>query len=246
MSNIKLITIPPVHNSNQLYVWYPNPPSNSITCHNNRKKSTALAAIKVSDARRQGVTTEAYNSYSARRIERRQRGRWRLDGGSGWYQRLQKYLMVGLLLHLVTVFGMGLFLCFTKLVFTAYAQGQILGIWYFFLAGYGFCLIIFAQMDAKSRFQNYKRIKDLLYEQGFKARIIKPFLGSRCQRDAVKVAAKDIGFSKKLDRHYRRLGYCWYHVLPDFVFFKPWIIFTRKYWLRTLFEKKYESKYFLW
>jgi hypothetical protein len=43
----------------------------------------SLAISKVPDARRQGVTSEAYKSYSAGRNDRSQRSRWYLDGGSG-------------------------------------------------------------------------------------------------------------------------------------------------------------------
>ncbi|MCG8643062.1 MAG: hypothetical protein MI862_25275 [Desulfobacterales bacterium] len=43
----------------------------------------SLATGKVPDARRQGVTSEAYHSYSAGRNDRRQRSRRYLDGGSG-------------------------------------------------------------------------------------------------------------------------------------------------------------------
>ncbi|MBT3803505.1 MAG: hypothetical protein HOG03_02785 [Desulfobacula sp.] len=43
----------------------------------------SLAISKVPDARRQGVTKEAYKSYSAGRNDRSQRSRWNLDGGSG-------------------------------------------------------------------------------------------------------------------------------------------------------------------
>ncbi|MBT4877122.1 MAG: hypothetical protein HON48_18215 [Desulfobacula sp.] len=42
-----------------------------------------LAISKVPEARRQGVTSEAYKSYSAGRNDRSQRSRWYLDGGSG-------------------------------------------------------------------------------------------------------------------------------------------------------------------
>ncbi|MBT4025693.1 hypothetical protein [Desulfobacula sp.] len=43
----------------------------------------SLAISKVPDARRQGVTSEAYKSYSAGRNDRSQCSRWYLDGGSG-------------------------------------------------------------------------------------------------------------------------------------------------------------------
>lgn len=42
-----------------------------------------LGVSKVPDARRQGVTSKVYNSYSAARSDRRQRSRRYLDGDLG-------------------------------------------------------------------------------------------------------------------------------------------------------------------
>ena len=41
-------------------------------------------------------------------------------------------------------------------------------------------LPLMAQLDVRSRYQNYKLIKDHLYTYGFKTRILKPFLKSSC------------------------------------------------------------------
>src|ERR1044071_8195240 len=54
-------------------------------------------------------------------------------------------------------------------------------------------LPLMAQLDARSRYQDYKLIKDHLYFYGFKTRILKPFLKSSCQRNAAKVAAGELG-----------------------------------------------------
>ncbi|MBT7050262.1 MAG: hypothetical protein HN978_11370 [Desulfobacula sp.] len=48
----------------------------------------SLAISKVPDARRQGVTSEVYKSYSAGRNDRSQRSRWCLDEGSGIVLRI--------------------------------------------------------------------------------------------------------------------------------------------------------------
>ena len=57
----------------------PNPPSNFRL----PAGAWVVAISKVPDARRQGVTSEAYKSYSAGRNDRSQRSRWYLDGGQG-------------------------------------------------------------------------------------------------------------------------------------------------------------------
>ena len=54
----------------------------------------------------------------------------------------------------------------------------------------------FPQLDAWSRYQNYKMLRDEFYYYGFQPRLIKPFIKSRCQRDAVLAAAEALGFGK--------------------------------------------------
>ena len=54
-------------------------------------------------------------------------------------------------------------------------------------------IVVLTFLDARSRFQDYKRAKDLFFENGFKSRIAKIYVYSKCQRDAVRVAAKDLG-----------------------------------------------------
>ena len=79
-------------------------------------------------------------------------------------------------------------------------------------------IVVLALLDARSRFQDYKRAKDLFFENGFKSRIAKIYIYSKCQRDAVRVAAKDLGLLEQLNYFYQTQGYRWYHIFPDFVF----------------------------
>jgi hypothetical protein len=105
---------------------------------------------------------------------------------------------------------------------------------------------VFALLDARSRFQEYKRAKDLFFENGFKSRIAKIYMHSKCQRDAARIAARDLGLLKQLDSFYQAQGYHGYHIFPDFLLKKPWIVFSRRYWRKTLFEPQYTSIHFLW
>jgi hypothetical protein len=98
-------------------------------------------------------------------------------------------------------------------------------------------IVVLALLDARSRLQDYKRAKDLFFENGFKSRIAKIYIHSKCQRDAARAAAKDLGLLEQLDQYYQRQGYHWYHIFPDFIFKKPWIVFSRRYWRRTLLSK---------
>ena len=111
---------------------------------------------------------------------------------------------------------------------------------------WGVGMVVLALLDARSRFQDYKRAKDLFFENGFKSRIAKIYIHSKCQRDAARAAAKDLGLLEQLDYFYQSQGYRWYHIFPDFLFKKPWIVFSRRYWRRTLFESQYTSIHFLW
>ena len=163
------------------------------------------------------------------------------------FERTYRYIRAALLLHLISIIGFAGSLLFAVrgVQFMNYGW-TINACLFFFFAVYSMSLIFFSQFDAMSRYQNYKQAKDLFFENGFKLRIANLYAISRCQRDAVKIAARDLGIEKQLIGHYKNLGYRWYHLLPDFIFKRPNLIFTKKYWQRTLFVKKYYSKHFYW
>ena len=169
-------------------------------------------------------------------------------GGGGWsvyVYRIMKLIQTGMLLHLAACLGVILFCTFYPLAMDALYQknwSRLAG--YGWLAAYGFILPFFAELDALSRFQNYKQAKDLFYENGFKPRIANLYAGSRCQRDAAVMAAKDLGIGPEIIEHYQARGFKWYHVLPGALFSRPGILLTRNYWQRTLFEARYTSRYF--
>ncbi len=154
---------------------------------------------------------------------------------------------MGKWLHVVTVISFVLFAGGGRSALYRLDHGDTTGFLMSTLLGlYGLVLIFFAQMDAFCRFQNYKLAKDLFFKNKFKKRIADLFSVSRCQRDAVFVAAKDLGLALELADYYHHRGYRWYHLLPDRVLENPGILFTRAYWKKTLFVCPYQSKYFLW
>lgn len=153
-----------------------------------------------------------------------------------FYHCFIRYIKVGLLLHIISI----------GFVIFAFEVGRGTSHMHGFFCLYGLMVILFAQKDAFSRFQNYKRAKDLFFENGFKTRIVKVFINSRCQRDAIKVAAHDLGMKKELTRYYYVLGYRWYHMIPDIIFKQPSLLATAKFWKNTLLVPHYQSKYFLW
>ena len=89
-------------------------------------------------------------------------------------------------------------------------------------------------------------VKDKFFEYGFDARLLKPFMYSRCQRDAIGVATRELKFHKEWKKLTYTLGFRWYHLLPTILLQSPHLLFTKNYWSKTLFVGTYHSKYFLW
>ena len=110
----------------------------------------------------------------------------------------------------------------------------------------GLIMTAIALKDAWCRFQNYKLAKDLFFENGFNTKIAQLFIKSRCQREAVWVAARDLGMAPALERYFQQMGYQWYHLVPDRLLEKPGILFSLRFWQKTMFVPHYDSKYFLW
>jgi len=168
-----------------------------------------------------------------------------------FFKKFLRFVRVAKYLHLVSFIGLLAFLWLGQLAMFKLESDFILGfVTYAFLSVYGLVLILFAQKDAWCRFQNYKLVKDLFFENRFnlqqKKRIAKIFSVSKCQREAVLVAARDLHWDRELAVFYHGIGYRWYSLIPDKVIDEPKILFTRRYWKRTLFVPFYPSKYFLW
>ncbi len=163
------------------------------------------------------------------------------------YQRAIRFILVGKSLHFIGFIGIGIF--FTGLNFalsnSSYSFSLISLMWWY-LTLFGLSLPIFAEMDAVGRYQDYKKLKDVLYDHGFDDRLIKPFVGSKCQRDAVIMAAKDLNHLKKTKDLFLRLGYRWYHILPDRFVNNPLVLFKKEFWFAILFSNTYKLKYFHW
>ena len=162
--------------------------------------------------------------------------------------RMLRYLKTGYLLHLITVAAVFLFFAFSKkFVFLLETGGSIFSILFFgYLTLFTFTLPFFSQLDAHSRYQNYKMVKDKIFHYGFDKRILRPFVYSRCQRDAISVAVHEMQYGKEWGSLIYSLGFRWYHILPHMIVRNPFILFTKQYWNKTLFVKPYKSKYFLW
>lgn len=162
--------------------------------------------------------------------------------------RVFRYLQTAYLLHLMAVGSGILVFLLGKLLLMHWNNDA--SFWKLLLHAYlclYFCtLVLFSQFDARSRYQNYKMAKDKLYHYGFDVRLLRPFAYSRCQRDAIAVAVRELNMTGAWKQFTHVSGYRWYHLLPDMVVKRPGILFTRDYWIKTLFVKTYHSNYFLW
>jgi hypothetical protein len=158
-------------------------------------------------------------------------------------KKIISYLKAGYLLHIITLSEVIFFSSVYYLIdVSSWFTNSDYIILKLIVVSPSVCMPLFAQLDARSRFQNYKLVKDHLYIYGFQARILKPFIKSRCQRDAAKAAAKELGLSFECSEFFKKNGYKWYHLFPDVIFKKPSILLTKNFWTTTLFAKTYHPK----
>ena len=108
---------------------------------------------------------------------------------------------------------------------------------------FSFVHIYLVVMDGWSRYQDYKRAKDLFYMYGFESRIAVNFIGSKCQRMAAMVAAEELGIASEVNNYYTAQGVKWYHYIPYFMLREPLFLFKKDFWSRTFLEKNYQSKF---
>lgn len=156
---------------------------------------------------------------------------------------ITSYFLAGKLLHIITILEV------LVIIFIAPSIAEInTGTNYLYagLKNYAIVFLVslplFSQLDARSRFQNYKQIKDQIYLYGYKERILAPVLKSKCQRDAAWLAAKELGLEKQCKLYFWENGYRWYHLFPDFLFNKPQFLFSIYFWRTTFFTPRYTSK----
>lgn len=162
--------------------------------------------------------------------------------------RICRYLQTGYLLHLITL--LAFVLCILGLLETIDVLKQSSDwkkpAFMIYLLLYSFSLLFFSQLDAYSRYQNYKMVKDKIFYYGFDSRILKPFVYSRCQRDAISVAVRELNYSNEWKNLMKTYDFKWYHILPHIIIKTPSVLFSKQYWIKTLFVKTYHAKYFLW
>ncbi|MGB5653310.1 MAG: hypothetical protein WBM56_05700, partial [Robiginitalea sp.] len=111
----------------------------------------------------------------------------------------------------------------------------------FFL--FSFVHIFLTIMDGWSRFQDYKKAKDLFFSYGFHPRVANRFIGSKCQRNAALQAARELGMESEVKKYYSEKGVKWFHYIPYFMVQDPWFLIRKSFWKRTFMEKYYKPRY---
>lgn len=156
---------------------------------------------------------------------------------------LWSYLRAGCFLHMMTLVELFLLCMVISRFFMSAEDAMYSGsISKWVLASFLAVLPIFSQLDARSRYQNYKQLKDQLFLYGFDRRIFRPVLQSRCQRDAAKAAAEDLGYGERCRAHFRTCGYRWFHLVPDFIFESPYFFMNGLFWRKTFFVPTYRPR----
>jgi hypothetical protein len=56
------------------------------------------------------------------------------------------------------------------------------------------------------------------------------------------VAADELGMLDQCREYFKSNGYKWYHLVPDVVLKKPFVLFTKNFWSITLFTKTYHPR----
>jgi len=156
----------------------------------------------------------------------------------------RSYIIAGKLLHIITLIEITALFFLIPRVLGIETHGSLL-IQGFKIYTFLFLLSlpVFSQLDARSRYQNYKQIKDQIYKFGFDERILKPVLKSRCQRDAAWLSARELGYGNRCKLYFKSKGYYWIHLFPDFIFKQPQFLLTRYFWKTTFFTSTYNPKY---
>lgn len=110
------------------------------------------------------------------------------------------------------------------------------------LAGFFASNVVLSLLDGRSRYQNFKRLKDQVFLYGTQTKYLKTFAVSRCQREAALVVGKELGIKEKLKAKFRASGYRWYHFVPDFFYSKTLFFADRRFWRHTFFAPHYAAR----
>jgi len=158
------------------------------------------------------------------------------------FHNIKSYILAGKLLHIISLIEiLAIILIIPELYKLEPSSFLLKGLKYYAII-FLLSLPVFSQLDARSRYQNYKQIKDQIFIYGFDARILKPIIHSRCQRDAALLSASELGYKIECKNKFHAVGYKWFHLFPDFLFTKPQFLLTVYFLKTTFFTPTYRSR----
>lgn len=94
-----------------------------------------------------------------------------------------------------------------------------------FLDSWGRCRDFVALVE---KFKLYQH--NVIYSMAGLSRHLSPWMKTHCQREAIRVAAWWVGYSSTADYILWRAGYRWYHLLPDWMWRRPGLFLTQRFW----------------
>lgn len=154
------------------------------------------------------------------------------------------YLKVGRLLYaFLILFFLESSLFWNLYITTGENLRPLWSIFWFCCFLFSIIQIFLVMMDGWSRYQNYKRAKDQFFDHGFRKRIAKLYLISKCQRMAAEVAAKELGLESEIKYYYKSKNVKWHHFIPYYVIKDPFFLFKDYFWNKTFLEKHYAAKF---
>ena len=151
---------------------------------------------------------------------------------SVWAAAAVSYLTAGSLLHAITALEIILAFAIALVWNSAFLNLLVLA-----------PLPLLTQLDARSRYQEFKKLRDQMVLYGPDHRLFRSVCNSRCRRDAALAAARQLGYEIDCRSYFTAAGYRWYHLLPDFISSQPGFLFARAFWRATFFAPSYHARF---
>ena len=153
-----------------------------------------------------------------------------------------KYAKVSPIMNSITLVSGGIGIPSVIEAIKNYSEGnEIAGALYTMLSIASSLSATVSQLDARSRFREYRRLKNIFMQRGLQERVLEQRTHSKCQRDAIRMAASDAGYKEEVENYFRDKSYKWYDLIPDKIKEYPLYLFNPHFWKTSLFSKASRS-----
>lgn len=156
---------------------------------------------------------------------------------------LNSYLRAAPWPHLSAFFSLLSFLTLTWLAARLPEWGYAEGSWLALGGAVGMLISAgLCQAEAWARWQDYCRVRKLFQRHGWRPLFVAPLCRSRCQCDAVLLAAHETGFGEKTRAWFKDKGYRWYHLASDRVMNNPRMLVNAGFLKATFMPPMWNSR----